>query len=286
MTPSAHGAAETWAAETAPSATPIDFQEFDEPEPEFDLLAQADGEPEPYARLDDAASEPLSGPRVSAFETSDGLSSRGVIVASSVAAAGCAGLNLLLTGGQITFFFDLCFVVICLVSAMAVRRADLFTAGVLPPLLFAGVIAVISLVAPHAFESGPGVNKVFLTGLANNAAGLVFGSPRRCSRSCADGHSSSAGDRAFSSSAVARAALLWSASLAARRSLRGSRWKREDQRLLGGVDRRRRRIAALGEEVEHAVHQILRHRGARRHAHSFDTDQPRSSSISDASSTR
>jgi uncharacterized membrane protein YoaK (UPF0700 family) len=85
------------------------------------------------------------------------------------------GLDLVLTDGRLTFFFDLCFVVICLVAAMAVRRSDLFTAGVLPPLLYAAVIAVLSVVAPHAFQSAPGVNKVFLTGLANHAPGLVFG---------------------------------------------------------------------------------------------------------------
>ena len=48
-------------------------------------------------------------------------------------------------------FFDLCFVVVCLVGAMAVRRHDLFTAGVLPPLVFAAVIAVVSVLAPPTF---------------------------------------------------------------------------------------------------------------------------------------
>jgi hypothetical protein len=80
-----------------------------------------------------------------------------------------------LTGGSLTFFFDLCFVVICLVSTMAVKRADLFTAGVLPPLLYAGVVAVLTVVAPSAFATGAGFSKVFLTGLADHAVGLVSG---------------------------------------------------------------------------------------------------------------
>jgi hypothetical protein len=65
--------------------------------------------------------------------------------------------------------------VICLVVTMSVRRSDLFTAGVLPPLLFAAVIAALSVLVPDAFKSSPGVNKVFLTGLADHAGGLVFG---------------------------------------------------------------------------------------------------------------
>ena len=65
-----------------------------------------------------------------------------------------------LTGG-LSMFFDLWFVVICLVGAMAVRRQDLFTAGVLAPLLFGGLIAVISLVAPATFSEVGGFGKVF-----------------------------------------------------------------------------------------------------------------------------
>jgi hypothetical protein len=107
--------------------------------------------------------------------TTAGLTTRGLVLTTAIAAGGCALLDLGLTAGRMTFFFDLCFVVICLVAAMAVRREDLFTAGVLPPLLFAGVIAVVAVVAPDAFEAGPGVSKVFLSGLASHAAGLVGG---------------------------------------------------------------------------------------------------------------
>lgn len=106
---------------------------------------------------------------------SEGLTGRGLILTAAMAAGGCALLDLALTSGRMTFFFDLCFVVICLVATMAVRRDDLFTAGVLPPLLFAGVIAVVAVAAPDAFESAPGVNKVFLSGLASHASGLVGG---------------------------------------------------------------------------------------------------------------
>ncbi|MGI8702338.1 MAG: DUF6542 domain-containing protein [Nocardioidaceae bacterium] len=104
-----------------------------------------------------------------------GSAGRITVVLSSVAAAGCAAADLGLTHGRLTFFFDLCFVVLCLVAAMAVRSSDLFTVGVLPPLLFAAVIAVVAVTAPAAFEPATGVAEVFLTGLATHAFGLVAG---------------------------------------------------------------------------------------------------------------
>jgi hypothetical protein len=107
--------------------------------------------------------------------TVQGLTGRALVLTTTLAAGGCAVLDLMLTSGRMTFFFDLCFVVICLVAAMAVRRADLFTAGVLPPLLFAAVIAAVTVIAPQAFESASGASQVFLTGLANHAPGLVGG---------------------------------------------------------------------------------------------------------------
>lgn len=106
-------------------------------------------------------------------QAAEGLSGRVVVGLSAAAAGMCVLLDLWLTHGRLTFFFDLCFVVVCLVAAMAVRLADLFTVGVLPPLLFAAVIATVSLVAPSAFERSSGVDRVFLTGLATHASGLV-----------------------------------------------------------------------------------------------------------------
>ena len=72
-------------------------------------------------------------------------------------------------------FFGLWFVVICLVGAMAVRRQDLFTAGVLAPLLFGGLIAVVSLLAPTTFSEVGGFGKVYPTGLTAHAGALVAG---------------------------------------------------------------------------------------------------------------
>jgi hypothetical protein len=91
-----------------------------------------------------------------------------------VAAGGCAVLDLALTRG-ITLFFDLCFVTICLVAAMSVRRRDLFTTGVMPPLIFAAVVGVVAALSPGTFVAFGGASKAFMTGLAQHAPGLVAG---------------------------------------------------------------------------------------------------------------
>jgi hypothetical protein len=103
-----------------------------------------------------------------------GVPGRGVIVLSSAAAVFIVLLDFALTGG-LTMFFDLCFVVICLVGAMAVRRKDLFTTGVMAPLLFGGLIAAISLAAPSTFAETGGFGTVFPTGLTEHAGALVAG---------------------------------------------------------------------------------------------------------------
>jgi hypothetical protein len=188
MTSSAHGAAGSWYAQVA---APPAAEELEPP-----AFAREATQPAPYGGgagappiqlQDDSAAihgghgatawpdrPDLEWTRTEVF-ADGGLTGRGIIAAGAVAVAVSSVLDLALTGGQVTFFFDLCFVVICLLTAMAVRRSDLFTAGVLPPLMFAAVIAVLSVCAPGAFDSTPGLGKVFLTGLADHAAGLVGG---------------------------------------------------------------------------------------------------------------
>ena len=183
MTTSAHGSAGHWGAEAWP-AEDAPYDQHRDGIDEHDLLAQeapAEAWGGGYAEVsDDWGPEETLPPEAAPWEDYDesaaeGLTGRALIMVTALAAGGCAALDLGLTAGRMTFFFDLCFVVICLVGTMAVRRADLFTAGVLPPLMFAAVIAVVAVAAPQAFESAPGVNKVFLSGLASHAPGLVGG---------------------------------------------------------------------------------------------------------------
>lgn len=112
--------------------------------------------------------------RATEYAAMPGLPGRGVILVTALVAGGCAALDFTLTG-HLSIFFDLCFVVIGLVSAMAVRRQDLFTAGVLPPIVFALVIATVAVTAPATLAPDGGLSKAFMTGLAEHAAALVAG---------------------------------------------------------------------------------------------------------------
>ncbi len=108
------------------------------------------------------------------YSAATGLPGRGVIVIAGVATAATVVLDLTLVG-RLSFFFDVCFVVICLVAAMAVRARDLFTPAVLPPLAFAGAILAVALLRPDAIVAGSSVAQTFLAGLAAHAPGLVGG---------------------------------------------------------------------------------------------------------------
>ncbi len=103
-----------------------------------------------------------------------GMPGRGVVLTTGVATGCVAALDFALTGG-LTIFFDLCFVVICLVAAMAVRRHDLFSTAVLPPLVYAATIGAVAVLAPTTFVEASGLSKTFMTGLTGHAGALVAG---------------------------------------------------------------------------------------------------------------
>jgi hypothetical protein len=70
--------------------------------------------------------------------------------------------------------FDVGFVVICVAAALAVRPADFFRVGVLPPLLLLGLMTLPALV--HRAWLGPadnGVLQAVVSGLAHRASGLL-----------------------------------------------------------------------------------------------------------------
>jgi Domain of unknown function (DUF6542) len=108
------------------------------------------------------------------YASAVGMPGRGVILLSIVACAVCALADCALTG-TLTMFFDLCFVTICLVGAMAIQRTDLFTAGVLAPLVFGAVVFVVAVGVGGAFVDGGSLSKAFFTGLAAHAGALVAG---------------------------------------------------------------------------------------------------------------
>lgn len=128
------------------------------------------------AEPDDALEEPTGSHAISSAEYSAtaGTPGRGVIVSAALGTAAAAVLDLALVG-RLSFFFDLCFVVVCLVAAMAVRSRDLFTAAVLPPLAYAGVIGGVALFWPDAIVADGTFSQTFFAGLAAHAGGLVGG---------------------------------------------------------------------------------------------------------------
>jgi uncharacterized protein DUF6542 len=70
--------------------------------------------------------------------------------------------------------FDVGFVVICVGAALAVRPADFFRVGVLPPLLLLALMTLPALV--HRAWLGPagnGVLQAVVSGLAHRASGLL-----------------------------------------------------------------------------------------------------------------
>jgi hypothetical protein len=100
---------------------------------------------------------------------------RQVVALSTLATFAVAWLNLTLTGG-LSLFFDLTFVVLCLVAALAVRPRDFFAVGVLPPLMMMSTITVLSLVARGAVaDEVDGLLQAVVSGLAHHAGGLVAG---------------------------------------------------------------------------------------------------------------
>jgi hypothetical protein len=84
-------------------------------------------------------------------------------------------LDQLLMGG-VSVFFDVCFVLLCVGMALAVRPTDFFTVGVLPPLVMVVVFALLGATRPDVIaDSGDGVVQAVVTGLSHHAGALVVG---------------------------------------------------------------------------------------------------------------
>ncbi len=78
--------------------------------------------------------------------------------------------------GELSFFFDLCFIVLCLGLALIVRAHDFFTVGVLPPLMMLTVVALLGAVAPHTVATrGDSFVQATVSGLAHHSGALVAG---------------------------------------------------------------------------------------------------------------
>ena len=98
------------------------------------------------------------------------------IVALGTAVALTAVLIDLTLTDRVGVLFDIAFVLLCVVLALAVRPDDFFTAGVLPPLLMVGVFVFLALLRPTTIgESGDGAVQAVVSGLSHHSEALVTG---------------------------------------------------------------------------------------------------------------
>jgi hypothetical protein len=78
--------------------------------------------------------------------------------------------------GEVDLFFDICFVLICVAMALAVRPSDFFTVGVLPPLLMGAVFTLLGGTRPGVIaDETDGVIQAVISGLGHHAGALVTG---------------------------------------------------------------------------------------------------------------
>jgi hypothetical protein len=96
------------------------------------------------------------------------------VTTAALLAAGLLSLVDLAITGRLSLFFDLSFIVVCTVAALAVRRSELSTVGVLPPVVMLALLALLAVVEPAGLTADHlGFASTLLTGLAHHAAGLV-----------------------------------------------------------------------------------------------------------------
>lgn len=77
---------------------------------------------------------------------------------------------------RLGWFFDVCFVAICLLAALLVRPRDFFNVGVLPPLLMLGTMLTVALNGARVIATRhDSVVQAVVTGLAHHSVALFVG---------------------------------------------------------------------------------------------------------------
>jgi hypothetical protein len=144
--------------------------------------AASDGKKTTPARLRRETAHPPYGDRVSRTRApqgswwTEGVEPGRQAVALGVAVALTVVVINLALVGELTLFFDLCFVVLCLGLAVVVQPRDFFAVGVLPPLIMVAVFTLLGSVAPATVaDAGDGVAQAVVSGLAHHSTALVAG---------------------------------------------------------------------------------------------------------------
>jgi Domain of unknown function (DUF6542) len=98
------------------------------------------------------------------------------VVALGLAVALTVTVVDLLLFDRVSLFFDICFVLLCVGLALAVRPADFFTVGVLPPMLMVVVFTLLGVTRPDVIaDPEDGVIQAVVAGLAHHSGALVTG---------------------------------------------------------------------------------------------------------------
>ena len=80
------------------------------------------------------------------------------------------------TGIRVGVLFDLCFVVLCIALALAVRPDEFFVVGVLPPLLMGGLFVLLAIAKPASIgDAGDGLVQATVSGLSHHSFALLAG---------------------------------------------------------------------------------------------------------------
>ena len=81
-----------------------------------------------------------------------------------------------LLAGSLTFFFDLCFMALCLALATLVRRRDFSLVALLPPVLMTAVFGFVALVARDAVaDPRDSLLQAVVSGVATHGVALFVG---------------------------------------------------------------------------------------------------------------
>jgi ATP/ADP translocase len=106
----------------------------------------------------------------------DGESRGSEVVALATALTLTAAAAEISLASRLGWFFDMCFVAICLVAATMVRPRDFFTVGVLPPLLMLGTMLLVALNGTQVIAArGDSIVQAVITGLAHHSVALFVG---------------------------------------------------------------------------------------------------------------
>ena len=82
----------------------------------------------------------------------------------------------LLISRSLSVAFDVAFVLVCVAAALAVRVRDFFVVGVLPPLLLAGTVASLAILARGSVaDPTDGFLQAVVSGLAHHSGALAVG---------------------------------------------------------------------------------------------------------------